>query len=141
MDLLYEEDFIAWTERMATLLENRDVADLDWDHLAEEIRDLGNSQKIELRSHLENVQLHLIKWQIEPARRSSWWETSISESRIWVGTLCESIPSLRVFLAEIFEDSYDTAYRYALVETHLPGGTPYSRWPVEKVLDPGFLPE
>ena len=68
-DALYEQDFLAWTEMMAAALEDRRVADLDWAHLAEEIRDLGISQKHALKSHLENVQLHLIKWEIQPARR------------------------------------------------------------------------
>ena len=140
-ELLYEEDFIAWTELMATLLENRDVADLDWDHLAEEIRDLGRSQKSALMSNLVNLQLHLIKWELQPGRRSRSWEASISKSRVRIDVLCESIPSLRVYLKDIFERCYDKAYRYALVETHLPGGTAYTRWPVEKVLDHGFLPE
>ena len=67
---LYEEDFLAWTELMSAALEIRNVADLDWEHLAEEIRDLGISQKRSLTSHLENVMLHLIKWEIQPERRS-----------------------------------------------------------------------
>ena len=103
LDLLYEEDFVAWTERMATLLENRDVADLDWNHLAEEIRDLGNSQKSAVESHLENVQLHLIKWEIQPARRTRSWETSISKSRRKLETLCRRAPSLRSHLRKNFQ--------------------------------------
>ncbi len=69
VELLYEEDFIAWTEHMATLLEKREVADLDWDHLAEEVRDLGRSQKSALMSNLVNLQSHLIKWEIQPGRQ------------------------------------------------------------------------
>lgn len=138
---LYEEDFIAWTERMATLLENHDSADLDWDHLAEEIRDLGISQKYALKSHLENVLSHVIKWEIQKERRSRSWEQSISNSRGAVDSLLDSIPSLRSYLAETFERSYARAYRRAISETRLPERTPYTRWTVEQVLDPGFLPE
>jgi len=141
VELLYEEDFIAWTELMATQLENRDVADLDWDHLAEEIRDLGRSQKSALMSNLVNLQLHLIKLEIQPGRRSRSWEDSISNRRVRIDALCESVPSLRVYMKEIFERCYEKAYRGALVQTRLPAGTPYTRWPLEKVLDLGFLPE
>jgi hypothetical protein len=140
-ELLFEEDFIAWTELMATLLENRDVAGLDWDHLAEEIRDLGNSQKSALQSHLVNVMWHLIKWEIQPGRRSRSRQTSISKSRVRLDALCDTTPSLRVYLKEIFDRCYGKAYRHALGETKLPNGTPYTRWPVEKVLDTGFMPE
>jgi hypothetical protein len=48
---LYEKDFIRWTEIMASSLEKRDAQSLDWNHLAEEIRDLGVSQKNALKSH------------------------------------------------------------------------------------------
>ncbi len=140
-DALYEQDFLAWTEMMAAALEDRRVADLDWAHLAEEIRDLGISQKHALKSHLENVQLHLIKWEIQPARRCRSWEDSISNSRREIQALLDLIPSLRPFLLSVFESTLDRAYRYATRETHLPDGTPYTRWTLEQVLKTGFLPD
>ena len=41
--VLYEENFLEWTEEMARLLESRQTEGLDWEHLAEEIRAAGNS--------------------------------------------------------------------------------------------------
>ena len=137
---LYERDFIRWTEIMASSLEKRDARSLDWNHLAEEIRDLGISQKNALKSHLENVLLHLIKWEIQPDGRSQSWEDSISNSRREIDVLINSIPSLRSTLFASFERCYDRAYRRALGETRLPDTTPYKRWSVDQVLDPGFLP-
>ena len=139
--LLYEEDFIEWTELMSAALERRDVSDLDWEHLAEEIRDLGISQKNALKSHLENVQLHLVKWEIQPGRRSRSCEDSISNSRRKIDVLLDSIRSLRPHMLENFARCYERAHRRAIRETHTPESTPYSRWTLEQVLDPGFLPE
>lgn len=125
---------------MANLLEKRDAAELDWD-LAAEIRDLGISQKHALRSHLENVQMHLIKWELQKERRSRSWEESISNSRREEDSLLDSIPGLRKRLADDFERCYDRAYRSAIRETHLPADTPYTRFTAEQDLDPGFLPD
>jgi hypothetical protein len=137
---LYEQDFLAWTEMMATALETHNASDLDWAHLANEIRDLGISQKNALKSHLENVQVHLTKWQIQPARRFRSWEDSISNSRREIDVLLDYIHSLRTCLRENFERCHDRVYRRATLETHLPANTLCPRWTLERVLDPGFLP-
>jgi len=73
-EALYEEDFIAWTALMAERLEKPDPTGLDWDHLAEEIRDLGLNLQRAVRSHLENVQMHLIKWEFQSKLRSRSWK-------------------------------------------------------------------
>ncbi|MBV8841458.1 MAG: DUF29 domain-containing protein [Bryobacterales bacterium] len=126
---------------MAERLEKRDASALDWDHLAEEIRDLGRSFQHSLLSHLRNVQMHLIKWEIQPERRSLSWEDSISNSRAEIDSLLDDFPSLRGVLKEKFDKCYDKAYRQALQQTHLPKRTAYTRWPLEKVIDHGFLPQ
>lgn len=138
---LYEEDFVLWTQGMAHLIENRQTEGLDWDNLAEEIRDLGNSLKSAMSSHLENLLIHLIKWEIQPQRRSRSWEDMISNSRHEIDFLADRTPSLKRQLLDNFDNAYNRAHRYALRETRLPATTPISRWTTEQVLDPGFLPE
>jgi hypothetical protein len=109
--------------------------------LAEEIRDLGISQKCAIRSHLENLLFHLIKWELQPERRNRSWEESISKSRREIDILIEDIPSLKRYRNAIFSNSYDRAITHALTETRLPANTPCSKWTLEQVLDLGFLPE
>ena len=137
---LYDEDFIAWTEQMARLIENRQTDGLDWANLAEEIRDLGISKKDALKSHLAILLMHLIKWEIQPARRSRSWEDSISNARTEIDMLLESHPSLKRELSARFDATYDRARRIALRETHLSAKTPITSWSQEQVLDHGFLP-
>lgn len=139
--LLYEEDFVSWTEEMAHLLQKHQTVGLDWDNLAEEISDLGINLKNAMSSHLENLLIHLIKWEIQPERRSRSWEDSISNSRRELDFLADRTPSLRRHLSETFESSYSRARKYALRETRLPPATHVSTWSQEQVLDPGFLPE
>ena len=138
---LYQEDFVLWTQGMARLIENRQTEGLDWDNLAEEIRDLGNSFKSAMSSHLENLLNHLIKWELQPQRRTRSWEDTISNSRREIDFLADRTPSLKRHLLESFDNAYTRACRYALRETRLPATTPIGLWSPEQVLDPGFLPE
>jgi hypothetical protein len=140
-EVLYETDFVEWTEEMARLIENRETVGLDWDHLAEEIRDLGISQRNSVSSHLEVLLRHLIKWEIQPSRRGRSWEDSIANARHQIDFLLHSTPSLRRHFQSTFESSYHRAARQATRETHLPPSTPFTHWSPEQVLDPGFLPE
>ena len=61
---LYETDFIGWTEQQARLLRaaaaQRPNLSLDWDHLAEEVEDLGKSHRRALSSQIGLVIEHLL---------------------------------------------------------------------------------
>jgi hypothetical protein len=85
---LYEQDFVVWTERQARALRalraSRWNGQLDLEHLAEEIEDLGRSQRHACESLLEQIIIHLLKlrWAkagcsatiwVRFARRSGWW--------------------------------------------------------------------
>ncbi len=141
LEILYDADFVEWTEEMARRIEGKRTDEFDWDHLAEEIRDLGISQKHAVASHLDNLLLHLVKWEIQPNRRGRSWEESISNARRKISRLVEDTPSLKRHLEQSFDDSYVRAARWAMEETHLPETTPFTRWSKDQVLAPGFLPE
>ena len=62
----YDEDFYGWSQQQAAAL--RDLArrrdlpnELDLEHVAEEIRDVGNAELNSVRSFLRNVLAHVIK--------------------------------------------------------------------------------
>jgi hypothetical protein len=69
---LYEEDFHAWALEQARVLRElgaRGVAlpnDLDLDHVAEEVEDLGNEQRIQVESNITQAWMHLIKAAARP---------------------------------------------------------------------------
>lgn len=62
---LHETDFVAWTEGQAKALRalraSRWNEPLDLEHLAEEIEDLGRSQRHACESLLEQIIIHLLK--------------------------------------------------------------------------------
>ena len=119
---LYEEDFVRWTEVQAKAL--RDAAraganlPLDWEHLAEEVGDLGISQRNALRSRIATIIEHLMKLELSPARepRRGWAETVV-RARLRIERLLRDSPSLRRQIADIIED--ETAPAAKLVAFNL----------------------
>lgn len=71
---LYEADFLLWSEHQADALARlrtrvRDN-DIDWDHLIEEVRDLGGSELARVTGNLTVAAAHLLKlarWPDHPA--------------------------------------------------------------------------
>jgi hypothetical protein len=138
----YEQDFHRWLEDQAAKLRGRSHNELDWENLAEEIESVGRSQKREVRSRLERLIQHLLKWQVKPGRRSESWRITISEQRTFIEGLLKDSPSLRKFPAEILADAYGAGRQEAIDETGMlasafPTECPYS---LEQVLDRRFLP-
>jgi hypothetical protein len=75
---LYEHDFYAWTQAQAKELRRfaraRPNLPLDLAHIAEEIADLGKSERDSLRSWTRRILEHLLLLQFSPARepRPGW---------------------------------------------------------------------
>ena len=77
----YDDDFYAWTQRQAAVLREMPATDnrFDREHVAEEIEDLGKSERDALRSQIRRIIEHLLKLAHSPAAqpRFTWMETII----------------------------------------------------------------
>jgi hypothetical protein len=62
---LYDQDFHQWLEKTINQLEQKDFNDLDIDHLIEELKDLGKSDKNALESNLVILLAHLLKLKVQ----------------------------------------------------------------------------
>ncbi len=67
----YEQDFYGWTQWQVRVLANRQVSELDWQNLQEELQALGRQEYRELVSRLSVLLGHLLKWQYQPENRFS----------------------------------------------------------------------
>ena len=80
---LYEQDFYLWTRETAAALRARRFAELDLDHIAEEIEDMGKSNRRELRSRLTQILEHLLKLKLAQGmlleHSQSAWQASRSK--------------------------------------------------------------
>jgi Domain of unknown function DUF29 len=84
-DLLYEEDFYAWTQQQAGLLRRLPVIsnELDVDHIAEEIEDLGRSDLRTAQSLCELIVEHFLKIEYSgPTDLLNHWRDEIVEWRL-----------------------------------------------------------
>jgi hypothetical protein len=109
--LLYDEDFLAWTEQQARALRdaarsrtnpragtNRPVdrEPVDWEHVAEEIESLGLSERRELHSQVHRIIRHLLKLAFSPAvSPRQGWIDSIDDARDMAARVLDASPSLR----------------------------------------------
>ncbi len=114
---LYERDFVAWLQAQATVIRERRWADVDVEHLLEEIEDLGSSQRRELASRIRVLLMHLLKVDLQPERDASpsWWG-SIVEQADAIRDLLDASPSLLPTIPKIVYDSYPLARRRASLE-------------------------
>lgn len=139
---LYSRDYYAWTQEQVALLREGALQDLDRANLIEEIEDLGRSARKELRSYLEGLVLHLLKWYYQPDYQNRSWPDSIVENRACVPESLEENPSLRPQLPTLLRECYPRARRKAARQTRLPLGTfpETCPWNVEQVLADDFWP-
>lgn len=139
---LYEKDFYEWTKQNAALLRSGGISEVDVEHVAEEIEDMGKRERRALLSRAAVLIGHLLKWRAQPERRSRSWETTIRIQRREMTKLLEGMPSLRPVLAESFEEAYGDGLLLAVADTSLPEEMfpPTPDFDIEQLLDETFLP-
>src|SRR6266850_7757782 len=105
----YEDDFFAWTQHQAMVLRSMAVADnrFDRENVAEELEDLGRSQRDAVRSQIRRIIEHLLKLSYSPAQQPRFdWMASIAEARSTLGDKIS--PTLRrdaeIMLARLYHD-------------------------------------
>jgi hypothetical protein len=139
---LYEQDFYSWSLHQTQLLREKKFNQVDWDNVIEEIEDLGRSEYRAVVSAIEQLTLHLLKWQFQPRRRSASWKHSIDKQRIQLERLLEDNPGLKNRLDEMIAKGYKYGRKGAIKETNLssivfPETCPY-HW--NQLLDDQFFP-
>ncbi|WP_414552713.1 DUF29 domain-containing protein [Anabaena sp. CCY 0017] len=137
----HENDFYAWTQQQANLLRERQIHQLDWQKIAEEIEDMGRSEKRQLASRLEILIMHLLKWQFQPNLRSRSWQLTIKEQRLRLEQLLQENPSLKSHLTEILDKVYPLATISAEKETALSSFPETCSYSLTEILSADFFPE
>lgn len=139
----HESDFHAWTEIQAELLRQGRLAELDTEHLIEELESMGASERRELGNRLAVLLAHLLKWRYQPERRGRSWMLTIKEQRQRARRVLRDNPSLKPRLPALIQDAYLDARVMAERETGLDEGAfpEACPWTGEQVLDDGFRPD
>jgi Domain of unknown function DUF29 len=90
----YDSDVILWAEEQARLLRAGRFAELDIEHIADEIEDVGKSEKRELASLMAVLLAHLVKWRFQPEKRTKSWRSTIDTQRKRIEIALRATPSL-----------------------------------------------
>jgi hypothetical protein len=151
LNRLYDQDYAAWAQRTAELLRAGRFAELDVEHLIEELSDMGKSQQHELVNRLRVLLAHLLKWQFQYRQLSErWaefegksWRNTIIEQRLAIEYLLRKHPGLKAKVADAVAEAYPLATELAAAETGLaltrfPADCPYA---LDELLDRAFYPE
>jgi len=145
----YDEDFYAWTQYQAEVLRSLRTDDnrFDREHLAEEMEDLGKSERDTVDSQIVKILEHLLKLAYSPADRPRYgWMGSIADARRILRK--RLTPTLRRYveddLAELYRDGREAAelslrdhgeHDAAVI---LPASCPFS---LDRILDREWYPE
>ena len=143
LEKLYDEDHVLWLEKTAQQLRHKDIDNLDWQHLFEEIEDLGKSQKNAVESYLRQLLKHLLLYQYWTQQRDycgDGWLDEIDNFRNEVEILLRS-RTLYNYAASIFEATYQKARRSAFNKTKLDVFPPQCPYTLEQALDTEYLPD
>jgi hypothetical protein len=116
---LYEADFYQWTKDTSDRLRRGEFTEIDLSALVEEVEDLGKREKNALESRLSVLICHLLKWDLQPGKRSRSWQATIALQRSRIERLLKQSPSLRPFLCEVLPDAYADAVLRTIKETGL----------------------
>ncbi|MFH0821681.1 MAG: DUF29 domain-containing protein [Pseudomonadota bacterium] len=116
----YDEDYHAWARQNAELIRQGRLSEVDVEHVAEELDNMGKSQKRELVSRLSVLLAHLLKWQYQPDRRSGSWVGTIVTQRAEIVLLLDESPSLMHDIHASIGKGYKIARERAAGETGIP---------------------
>jgi hypothetical protein len=142
---LYEQDYYLWLETTIQQLRSGQFSTVDMENLIEELESMGRSEKRALMNLLTRLFEHLLKlayWESQREYNENHWKAEIRNFRKQINKELKASPSLKPYLREIFEESYQDAKEIFSdlsqlpVETFLvqPLGT------IEQILDENWLP-
>ncbi len=141
----YDSDVILWSEEQARLLRARRFAELDLEHLADEIEDVGKSEKRELASRMAVLLAHLLKWTRQPENQTNSWRATIDDQRRRIALAIKETSSLKSVMrvADWQEGAWLDARSQARKEMGLPGEDlpEVCPWSMDQALDLEFWPE
>jgi hypothetical protein len=142
---LYETDYMLWLETTLEQIKHRQVEQLDWDNLAEEIEGLSIELRHKVDSYLKQLFIHLLLYQYWTSEREfcgEGWQDELDNFRDELDTLFESKTLYNFFLTRI-DLIYPKARKRAIKKTGLPAKVFPEQCPfsVSELLDSDFYPE
>lgn len=115
----YNGDYYAWLNATALALEEGRLNDVNRVQVAEELRDIGKSERRRIESYFERLLAFMLTIEYQPGKHTRSWDYSIETSRVRLRKLFRENPSLAADRNELMLDSYETARLEAARQTGL----------------------
>ena len=145
----YDDDFFAWTQYQAEVLRSMPAPDnrFDRENVAEEIEDLGKSERDAVRSQVRRILEHFVKLAYSPAADPRYgWRGSIIDARAELDDKLS--PTLRHDIVVVLGKLYATVRKRVATDLQergeqdaaasLPAECPYT---VEQILADDWYPD
>lgn len=144
----YDDDYYAWTQYQAEVLRTMRRADnrLDREHVAEEIEDLGKSERDAVRSQVVRIVEHLLKLEYSPAAdpRFDWMASVVEARRALADKITATLQrDTEAMLPELYADARELAdiglrkFGENAAAARLPAKCPYT---FEQIRGRGWYP-
>jgi hypothetical protein len=111
-DGLYEHDILAWSQHQADLLRRiargERVNDVDWEHVVEEIEDVGLSELHAVESFLDLMLVHLLRvhgWPESPS--AEHWRAELGSSQKNAGRRVSPSMRQKTDIAKLYADALE----------------------------------
>ena len=145
----YDDDFYAWTQYQAEVLRSLPTSDnrFDREHVAEEIEDLGKSERNAVRSDIRRILEHFLKLAHSPAAEPrATWMASIAGARAELDD--HLTPTLRHDAERALPSLYARAQKIARIgllgygeAAAVSGFPPDCPYTLDQILDGDWYPE
>jgi Domain of unknown function DUF29 len=144
----YDDDYYAWTRHQAEVLRTMRRSDnrLDREHVAEEIEDLGKSERDAVRSQVVRIVEHLLKLQYSPAAepRFDWMASVVEARRVLADKLTATLQrDVETVLPSLYDDARELAsiglrkFGETAAAARLPAACPYT---LAQIRERGWYP-
>ncbi len=144
LEQLYEREYDRWLSETIELLKNRQLDQLDYEHLIEELAAWGRSEKTAVKSLILSIIIQLLLYQFWTTEReinSNHWAAEIITFRVQLEYKLTTNLSKFLELELELEDIYENARLIAEKKTglkNLPIICPYS---LRQILEKQWFPD
>ena len=98
-------------------LKAKNIEDLDWENLIEEVQSLAKRDKRELQSRLTTLFEHALKRRYIPLSDCyRGWEATISRTQQELNQILKDSPSLGNYLMQVMDECYQKALKNMQIE-------------------------
>ena len=120
---LYQQDLNLWRQEIVNAIQSKQLENMDWDNLIEEINDMGASEKRALRSYIKRLIEHILKliyWDREREYNQRGWKKEVVNFREEIKSILEESPSLNNYLEDNYIDWYKKSVKAMREEFTIP---------------------